>query len=328
MENNMSEAIESTPTSVSPETASSTSDATESTEETAAEGTESEGQEAAVAGEQKPAKEAPKMTKKEIEKQLKKYKIKVDGQEFEESLDLNDEDAVKKHLQMSRAAQKRMQEATEMRKAAEDFIQLLKTNPRKVLADPNIGVDIKQFAKQIIEEEIENSKKSPEQLRIEELQKELEERKEAEKKEKDEFQKREFARLQAEEEKHLETAFTNTLEKANMPKTPYTITKMAEYMIFAAQNNIKLSPDDVAPLVKKQMKADIKALFNDSNDDILEELVGKDRLTKMRKKQIEKAKQSVQQTAAQVKPVSKEAPKKDDDKPKEKKSINDFFGRF
>src|SRR6185295_10027211 len=89
---------------------------------------EKEAAKAKADSEEKSKKEASKSNKK-------KYKIKVDKSEEELELDLDNEEEVKKHLQMSRAAQKRMHEAAEVRKAAIDFIDELKKNPRKVLSD-------------------------------------------------------------------------------------------------------------------------------------------------------------------------------------------------
>src|ERR1044072_3233583 len=58
--------------------------------------------------------ETQEETKAEI-KRLKKLQLKVDGEEYEEELpfeiDEDKADWMKKHLQMSKAAQKRMQEA-------------------------------------------------------------------------------------------------------------------------------------------------------------------------------------------------------------------------
>ena len=234
---------------------------------------------------------------KAIEKQLKKYKVKVDGKEYEEELDLNDEAAVGKHIQMSKAAQRKMQEASDMRKAAEEFINLLRTDPEKVLRDPNINVDLKKLAQDVINREIEDASKSPEQLEKEKLQRELTDIKAKIEEDEKKRQSSELQRLQAEQQQKIEINIESALKTSDLPKTPYTVRKMAEMMLVALQNNVDLSPADLVPLIRKQMQNDIKELFGASSDDVLEELVGKDRISKLRKKKVAELQKQVAQGA-------------------------------
>lgn len=239
---------------------------------------------------------------KALEKQLKKFKVKIDGKEEDMEVDLNDEASLQKHLQMSRASQKRMQEAQELRKSAEEFITLLKTNPRKVLSDPNINVDLKKLAQEYIDEQISNAQKSPEQLEKEKIQKEFEELKERVKKEEETRKQREFERLTREHEEKIQVNIESALRTSDLPKTPYTVRKMAEMMMLALQNNVDLSPQDLAPIIRKQMQSDIKELFGAASDDVLEELVGRERIASIRKKKVAAVKsQQVAQTASSVK---------------------------
>lgn len=265
-----------------------------------------------------------KSEKKELEKKLKKYKLKVDGKEEEMELDLDNEEEVKKHLQFSKAAQKRMQEKAELQKSVEQFIDLLRTNPRKVLSDPNINVDIKKFAQDILNEELENANKSPEQLEKEKLQKELEELKDKYKKDEEDRKSKEYQRLQQEAEQKLEGEISDALTSSELPKSPYTVRKMAEIMMLALQNDIDLGPKDVIPLLRKQMKEDISELFSASSDEVLEELIGKDNISRIRKRNIAKAKQAVD-TANSVKSTGGENKPKDAQETK-KISMKEFLG--
>lgn len=255
---------------------------------------------------------------KALEKQLKKFKVKIDGKEEDMEVDLNDEASLQKHLQMSRASQKRMQEAQELRKSAEEFINLLRTNPRKVLSDPNINVDLKKLAQEYIDEQISNAQKTPEQLEKEKIQKEFEELKDRVKKEEETRKQREFERLTREHEEKIQVSIESALKTSDLPKTPYTVRKMAEMMMLALQNNVDLSPQDLAPIIRKQMQTDIKELFGAASDDVLEELVGKERISAIRRKKVAAVKQQqVAQTASSVKPVASKTPEK-----KEAEKIN------
>lgn len=269
-----------------------------------------EGQVAGAAGDSSPVQDAkevltdPNATKKEkkaAENTLKKYNIKVNGKSEVVELDLNDEASIVKHLQMSRAAQSKMQESANLMRNAEEFINLLKTNPRRVLEDPSIGVDLKLFAQEIINQEIDNASKSPEQLEKEKLQKELSEIKSKIEEDEKKRKSSELQRLQQEQQEKIEVNIESALKTSDLPKTPYTVRKMAEMMLIALQNNVDLSPQDLVPLIRKQMQVDIKDLFGAANDDVLEELIGKDRISKMRKKKVAQVQQQVAQTANQVK---------------------------
>lgn len=265
-----------------------------------------------------------KAEKKEYQALLKKFKIKVDGKEEDLEIDLNNEEELKKHLQMSKSANKRMQEAASLRKSAEQFIDMLKKDPRKVLSDPNIGVDLKTLAQEIINQELEDASKSPEQLERERLQRELEELKSKYEREEEERKAAEFERLQAEEAAKLESGIEGALKNSNLPKTPYTVRKMAEMMMLALENDIDLTPNDLVPLLRKQMQSDIKDLFSASNDDILEEFIGKDTISRLRKRTVSKVKQNVAQTANSIKSTGVESKPKDS-KEEKKMSIKDFL---
>lgn len=303
---------------------------TENQENTTPEATE--GQSASGAGDTvQDAKEvlsdpnASQKEKKAAVSTLKKYNIKVNGKNEVVELDMNDDAAVTKHLQMSRAAQKTMQESSDMRKSAEEFINLLKTNPRRVLEDPSIGVDLKLFAQEIINQEIENAQKSPDQLEKEKAQRELAEIKARIEEDEKKRKSSELQRLQQEQQEKIEINIESALKTSDLPKTPYTVRKMAEMMLIALQNNVDLSPADLVPLIRKQMQVDIKELFSAANDDVLEELVGKDRISKIRKKKVAAVQQQVAQTANQVKSTGKTTATKE--APAKKMTIKEFLNR-
>lgn len=307
----MSDNTGAAPAANTPATESKVVENTENVEETEVaeqqgEATSQEEQEAS-AKEEKAKKEAAKSNKK-------KFKIKVDKAEEELELDLDNEEEVKKHLQMSRAAQKRMSEAAEIRKAAMDFIEELKKNPRKVLSDPNIGVDLKKFAEEIINEQIQEMEKSPEQREREALTAELE-RLKKEAKEKEEFAKKaEFERLQLEQEQQLSSQIETALDVGGLPKHPRTVKAMAEMMMIALQNNIDLSPMDIAPIVKNNTMSEFKEIISSLSDDQIEDFLGKEILGRLQKKRVAKAKtaqtvNNVQATSA-VKDLKKTEPAK------------------
>lgn len=291
------------------------------------------------AGEQQQAAEAQatlenptatKAEKKAAQKTLKKLTLKIDGQEIEEELPFeipDDPKAIeymKRELQMGRMGQKRAQEKASIEKEVVKFIEELRKNPRKALSDPAIGLDVKKLATEIIEEEIENAKKSPEQLEKEKLQAELQALKEEREKEKKEAEEKEMARLQEEAYERYDMLMSQTLEKSDLPKTAAVVKKMADYMLIGLQAGKDVTPDDVLPIVREEIIEDYKQLLNSLPDDEIEKFIGKERINSIRKKSIAKAKQA----PAAVKAAAKTADTgkvKIEEKQKEKVTFKDFF---
>lgn len=277
------------------------------------------------------APEAPKAA--ELKKMLKSLKVKYNGKEIDEELPFeipDDPKAIeymKKQIQMSKLAQSKSQEFSKLQQEAVDFLKELKSNPRKVLSDPSIGIDLKKLAVEMIEEEVANSKKSPEQLEREKLETELKELKKEREKEKEESKTREFERLQKQELERYDVLMGQALEKSNLPKSPYIVKKMADYMLMAINAGHDVTPDDVLPLVEEEMKSDLKEMFAIMPEDVIENFIGKDVFEKVRKKKLNKIKQSQPLATKTSTPDVGQAKKEDSDASKlPKKSFRDFFG--
>lgn len=263
------------------------------------------------------------------QKLISKLRLKVDGREFDEELPFaisNDPKSIEyftRQLQMAKAAPKALSDRAELQKQITGFIEEFKKNPRKVMEDPNIGIDVKKFAARILEEEIESSKKSPEQLEKEKLQARLQEMEEERKKEKDENQKREFESLQARAYEEYDRDITEAINSSTLPKSSYTVKKIADYMLMGLKEGIDVKAKDVIPLVEEEIRKDLKEMFSVLPEEVIEQLVGKDTLGKLRKKNIAKAKQVVGNAAKGI-DVGKQSLK--DEKPVQKMTIRKYLG--
>jgi hypothetical protein len=256
----------------------------------------------------------------------RKYKLKVDGKELEEEIDFDNEEDISKRLQLAKVAQKRMSEFSQLEKEVSQFIQELRKNPKKVLADPRIGLDVKRLAAEIIEEEISNSQKSPEQIERERIESELQALKEEREREKEDMRQRELERLQEQEFQRYDTMISKALEKSDLPKSPYVVKKIADYMLLGLNQGMDVTPDDVLPLVREEISEDLKQMFAVMPDEVIEAIVGKDVITRLRKKNIAKAKAGTppQPLKAQIKETGQTAPK--EAKTDKKVNYKDFFG--
>lgn len=259
-------------------------EAVESTEvETEAEA--AEGAEAAP-----PAKEAPKAA----ESRRKKFQLKVDGHDLEEEIDLDNEEEIKKHLQLSKVSQKRMQEVAEYKKQVAQFFDLLKNDPIRVLSDPKLSLNLKDIANRVLNEEVEDLKKTPEQRERDKAVKELEALRKQLEEEKKGKEAAEFKRLQEQAAVQLDSDISSALESEGLPKnSERAVRYMAEALMFGLKNNMDLTAKEVAPYIKKQMLAEYRDIVSGLPEDQLEEFIGKDTISKVRKRSIAKMKAPV-----------------------------------
>jgi hypothetical protein len=275
------------------------------------------------------ALESKKDLTKTEKKRLKELKLKIDGQEYVEKLPFEIDDDpkqvewMKRNLQMSKVAQKRMQEQAQLQKEVEMFIQELRANPKKLLSDPSLGIDVKKLVQEIIDEDLANAQKSPEQLDREKLENELKSIKEEREREKQEMQERQFQLYQEQEMQRYDRDITDALTKSSLPKSPYVVKKMADYLLLALENGVDATAESILPLVEQEVQEDIKAMFAASPDDVLEKLIGKDVITKMRKNTLKKAPPQPVKSAVKDVGVDK---KQSETKQTQKKSYKDFFG--
>lgn len=268
--------------------------------------------------------------KEEVKKRLKKLSLKIDGNEQEEELPFEIDDDpkaieyMKKHLQMSKMANKRAQESATLQKQVMGFIEQLKKDPRKALSDPRIGVDIKKLAYEVLNEEVENSKKTPEQLEKEQMENEIKALREERAREKEEMQQRELERLQEQEYIRLDASFSKALEGSDLPKSPYVVKKMAEVMLVALESGIKVEPDQVLPIIRGEIIEDMKQMFAAMPAEAVSQILGKDLVGKIRKGNLAKAKEV--QEIAKKKQVDEVSTKKKEETPVKKQTIKELFG--
>lgn len=265
-------------------------------------------------------------------KRLKKLKLKFNGQELEEELpfevDDNPEvvDYLTRKLQLARLGQVNGQKYSQLEKEVVKFFEDLKKNPRKALSDPRIGIDLKQLAAEMLEEEIVNSQKSPEQIEKERLEARLKELEEEREKEKEEMRQKELERLMEQEYERYDAMISRALETSDLPKSPYVVKKMADYMILGIQNGIDVQPEQVLGIVREEIVEDIKQMFSAMPVEVINQIIGKDNYDKIRKYNLSKAKPK-KSPAVEKKAI--DTGKASDKKVEEqvsKKTIKEIFG--
>lgn len=273
-------------------------------------------------------KQASQQDQKQIENSLKKkFRLKVDGEEVEEEIDLANEQELVKRLQLAKAAQKRMQEAAEYRRAIEEteseideFLEGLRSDPLAVLSHPELGIDLKKIVENYLQQEVEKSQMTPEQIELEEARaklKALEEEKEAlENERREEY----MERLRVEKAAEIEKELLDALEAGDLPQSDYIMNKMVDLASIAYDNGIELSMKEILPIVRESYLRDARQIFGKLPDELIEDIVSKDRIRNIRNKQLQALKNQ-QKPALNVPDTGK----KTETKAEKKQSAKDFF---
>ena len=250
----------------------------------------------------KTAVAAPKAPETTAQAQARMMKLKIDGQEMELP-----EGEVIKLAQQCKAADKRFQEAAVTRKQAEDIIAYAKSNPAEFFA--KTGMNARQWAEEFLLGEIQREQMSPEQSKAAENERLL---KEYQSKEKAAADKARADQMQALEQQHMQSydqIFTKALGESGLPKTAYTVKRMAELTLINVKKGLDLEPMQLAKIVREDYQNEMKALYGQADGDSLLELLGKDAVKKLSKAQLSKYKATkVNNGAAQPKvPATKPA---------------------
>lgn len=302
-------------------------DSVESTDVDGLEGGDVEGQES--------LEEAIEAKKEEIKRSnKKKIPLKVNGKQQEVEIDLDNDQELAKYLQKAMAADERFQEASSMRKQMDQFIDLLRNDPLSILMHPDIGVDVKNLAERVINQEIEEMQKSPEQKEQERLQRELEELRQQLESEQNAKRQAELARLEEQAFMQLDQDIDEALASSKtLPKSPYVIKRIADAMINATElgyHNVRVQ--DILPVVEQEMVREMQEMFGKMPEEVLENLLG-DNSNRLRKRRLAKAQKPVD-TANQVKQTNEGTKKNmEASKPKvspveKQKEYKKFFSPF
>lgn len=217
--------------------------------------------------------------------EIRKMKLKLEGQEVE-----LDEAEVIRRAQKASVAEKRFAEASEMRKQAFDLIQRLKSDPRGVLSDPNIGVDVLKFAEQVVWEKIQDQTLTPEQKKARAQAQELERYREQEKAWKAQQAEQQMAAVRARYVKEYDNKITKALQNSGLPKTPITVKRMTDYMLAALKNGYDADPEDIVPQLREDYSKEHREMYGSLSEEELIKLVGEETMKRIRKADLQRLK--------------------------------------
>jgi len=217
------------------------------------------------------------LTKEEAREAIRKYKLKVDGEEVEV-----DEDELKRGYSHQRAANKRMQEAVKKERATQQLIELMKDKGGLLRAVQALGHDPRKLAEEILSEHLELETLDPVERELRMTKKQLEE-----------YNNREQARAEAEKKKHADTLkqkfakqyseqFVEALKGAKLPQTKETVQRMAKYVKDYAQVGMEITAAEAAKLVYEDLVSTHRSVYKETEAEQLVRLLGEDGLKKIR----------------------------------------------
>lgn len=270
--------------------------------------------------------------KQEVKAQLKKLNIKVDGKQIEKEINLADEAELIKMLQMAELSQKRAQEAAELRKAKSSqdaelnqFLNTLKSNPEFILQQ--MGIDPAKFAEEVLTKEVEKMQLSPEQRKIQELEKELKAIKDNEEKAKKDKEEIQAKALRDKYAADYEKQLLDAMQTGKLPNNPYVINKMVDYMSLALKEGIDVNFSDIVPLIHEDMKGQAKGLIQGMSVEDVLQMLSEQTVNDIVLKKMPKEKKKAPPTAQQVVETSKEK-KEDTTISRRTGSAKDFFNKM
>ncbi len=253
------------------------------------------------------------------EKKLSRaIKLKIEGQEYEEKLpfdfDPDNKEQVeylKRHLQMSKVASKRMNEASVTRKQAEQFIQALQQDPMAVLGNDKImgQAKFRQLAEQFLAQQLEAEMLSPQEKQVKEREAKLRRYEEQEKQTKADAEAKQAQAMEEHYAQEYQKTIISALETTSLPKNAFTVKRMADLMQKNLQHGLELEPSMLAKIVKEDYQKELVGLIGGSDAEQILAMFGDDVANKIRKADLAKLKAGQFQSKAPSNQVVPNQPK-------------------
>lgn len=229
-----------------------------------------------------PQTEAGADSKAVIQAMKEKFSYKVDGEDIEEEIDLSNKEELTKRLRLSRAAEKRMNEAKEVKSKAFDIVKQFEDNPESVLRRLPPG-KAREIAEKILLEQLNDEMMTPQEKEALKEKTELEEYRAEKKKRAEEAEAKEKDAHAEKYRAQFEGTILEALKKSGLPPTPALVGEMARLLQQKLRIGLELDPSDLADEIKKNKTSVLTALAKDATPEQLLALLGPEIANKIRK---------------------------------------------
>jgi hypothetical protein len=264
-------------------------------------------------------------SQEEVKQMIREFTLKVNGKEFKKKIDMNDDEALRKELQLAAAGRFAMQESAELKRLYTEELGNLKKQPISSLKALGFSEEelIDLFANEI-NSYVEKKKRPKEEIEAEQRQKDFErlkaEKEQLEKQIKEEQRGRQMQAL----EKEIETDIISALESdTDLPATAEVVNMVIDNMMWAMKNGWNdVTAADVIPTVKQELQNKISSIMSSMKTPAaLKAMLGAETLNKLRDERIQQAKK-----VPSVKEIKASSAKsKEQDAPKPKIKLSDWM---
>lgn len=207
-----------------------------------------------------------------------KEKLKVNGEEIEV-----DYETMKRDYQIRKASDKKFHEASMKEKRVEEFLNILKTDPKKILMNKNLGLDVRQLAEEILVEHLQDEMMDPKDRELNKYKKQLADIEENERSRRQKMESEQAQELREKYSENYSNEIVDALKIGNLPKTQHTVRRMAHYMQQALKQGYDVKAKDVVDLVRNDYINEQKFLFSEMNEDVLADILGEENVKKIRR---------------------------------------------
>lgn len=239
-----------------------------------------------------------------------KFQYKIDGEDVEEEIDLSDIEGLKKRMQLSYAADKRMGEARTVKQKAMEIVKAFEEDPTNLFR--KLGPKGRQVAEQFLLEQINEEMLTPEQKKDRDDKSELQKLRDEKKKREEEDQNKQISAKEKEYASEYQTTIIGALEKCGLPKSPRLVADVARLMSKKLEHGIELDATDLAKLIREERGNDQKSIVKDMSGEQLIEYFGEDVAKKIRLADLKKLKEKQGQIFQNGNTEKQPAPKQTD----------------
>ena len=208
---------------------------------------------------------------------MRKYKLKVDGQEVEV-----DEEELKRGYTHQKAANKKLQEGLKAKRQAEEFISMMKDKGKLMEAIKKLGHDPRALSEEYLASILEEEMLDPREKELKSAKARLKAYEDLEKKQKEAKQKEADDQMKRKFSEDYSKQFIDALKTTGLPPTKTMVAEMAKYIKRAADMKFEMTAEEAAKLVKEDQETHYRNLFGEADPETLARLLGEPGLQKVR----------------------------------------------
>lgn len=193
----------------------------------------------------------------------------------------------KRRRELVKGSNQKFEEAAALRKQVSGVLNLLRSNTKDALAQA--GIDPRQFAQQLLADELQAQQMTPQERQAKEYQMQLEAREQAIAEREKQIQEQARAESVTRWEKQFERSFEGALEAVGLPKTKRALGRMAdlaESYLAAGADDVLFS--DIAQQVKDELAEENTGWLSDLSEDAIMGILPPAVIDKIRKKLLAK----------------------------------------